>query len=184
MSKNSNSTNPPYSEQWSDDLEPPTHPYSQIPVQHIPPDLEAPLPPQPSPNPPSNSSPFYNLKSSKKSKKANNQPPQLPFQDRFHTPQTQHLSPSERPQYIPVQHYLEELENHLYEMEDRLTRRIYWLQRRLATTEDKVDTQRKFIFGLIIVILGFFYFTFIRVPKSENTPEVKPVPQSIQPQPS
>lgn len=67
--------------------------------------------------------------------------------------------------------------------EEELIQRIYWLQKRLVILEKKIDTQRKFLFALIVLCASFLYLTMVRTPQQKALPQFPPVEQEIDPQP-
>ncbi|MDY6783178.1 MAG: hypothetical protein SW833_11650 [Cyanobacteriota bacterium] len=75
---------------------------------------------------------------------------------------------------------------HLYDLEERLQERLYWLQKRLAATEKKVDRllaerqaqkkQQNVVFVLLTAFALFFYLSVLR-----PTQQPKPTQQPQQP---
>jgi hypothetical protein len=70
----------------------------------------------------------------------------------------------------------------LDEMEDRLGRRLYWLQKRLVAMEKKIEFQQRFLVFLALLWIGFVYFAFVRSPHWQGFPSPTPTEQRFDPQ--
>ncbi|MGD2180736.1 hypothetical protein [Lusitaniella coriacea] len=106
---------------------------------------------------------------------------QLNQSDRFEEQLTQQVDCLQTQLRTTAQHQLKHSQNN--GTEEELIQRIYWLQKRLAILERKIDTQRKFLFALMILGASFLYLTIFHTPKQKTFPQFPPVEQKIELQP-
>ncbi|MDY7015253.1 MAG: hypothetical protein SVX43_16980 [Cyanobacteriota bacterium] len=69
----------------------------------------------------------------------------------------------------------------LEEMEERLSRRLYWVQRRLVAVEKKVEFQQKILLVLTLIWAGLAYFAWSDRAQESSSPEPTPTEQRVAP---
>lgn len=70
----------------------------------------------------------------------------------------------------------------LDEIEDRLARRLYRLQKRLVAVERKIEFQQRFLVVIALLWLGFAYLALVRLPDRSLSPSPAPTEQQFAPQ--
>ncbi|MDY6783025.1 MAG: hypothetical protein SW833_10835 [Cyanobacteriota bacterium] len=69
----------------------------------------------------------------------------------------------------------------LDEIEERLSRRLYWIQRRLVTTERKIEFQQKILLVMTLIWAILAYFAWFDRSSGANSPAPTPTEQQVVP---